>query len=46
MDLIRETFEASDGNANAINPTSLPIPRKSLIFNHFGDVEKALGANV
>lgn len=46
MDLIRETLSASNGNGSSVNPSNLPIPKKSLIFSHFGDIEKALGADV
>jgi hypothetical protein len=46
MDLIQEQLGSSDGNGNKIDPTNLPIPKKSMVFNHFGDIEKALGADV
>lgn len=38
MDLLKEQLFNSQGNGNQIDPSNLPIPKNTLIFNHFGEI--------
>jgi hypothetical protein len=44
MDLIKEWVEVEEGNATAIDLNNVPIPLKTMVFNHVGELEEALGA--
>ena len=46
MDLIKQQLYNSQGNGNKTDPLNLPIPKPTLIFNHFGEIEKSLGASI